>query len=425
MSTAIHIDDLWKEYRLGVIGHGTLMADLQSWWAQVRGKEDPNSLILRIKKQEKQIEGDRFWALRGIDLEVKQGEILGIIGMNGAGKSTLLKILSRVTAPTQGSIKVRGRIASLLEVGTGFHPELTGKENIFLNGAILGMSPREIKSKIDEIVNFAELKDFIDTPVKRYSSGMYVRLAFAVAAHLDPEIMIVDEVLAVGDIRFQKKCLGKMSDVVKDGRTVLFVSHNMATMKKICNNAIVLKNGEIVFRGTASDAVNDYMREQSSNLKPFKRWEEGSEPGDDSVKLTYFKIFGDDLLNPKSDFKQNEYITIETGLRLESDTHGFRVNFSFETMTSEIAFIASSQKITMKDFRNGEYRLSVVVPKDILNYTKYIVYINIDVPNKKVIVNHMQLANISIEEVEQDNELLIEKWPGAVAPKLEWKIGEL
>ena len=260
MSTAIRIENLWKEYRLGIIGRGTLTQDLQSWWARLRGREDPNSLIPLLRRQQKQIEGDRFWALRGVDLEVKQGEVLGIIGRNGAGKSTLLKILSRVTAPTRGNIKVKGRIASLLEVGTGFHPELTGRENIFMNGAILGMSKHEIMVKFDEIVDFSGVEEFIDTPVKRYSSGMYVRLAFAVAAHLEPEIMIVDEVLAVGDIQFQHKCLGKMDEVGREGRTILFVSHNMAAIEKLCKSALWIENGLIEAQGDKSEIIDCYVK---------------------------------------------------------------------------------------------------------------------------------------------------------------------
>jgi lipopolysaccharide transport system ATP-binding protein len=255
----IQIENLWKEYRLGVISHGTLSRDLQSWWARLRGKEDPNSKLQpMLAGQEKQIEGDHFWALRDINLEVKEGEILGIIGRNGAGKSTLLKLLSRITAPTKGQIKVKGRIASLLEVGTGFHPELTGRENIFMNGAILGMSKKEIKSKLDEIIDFSGIEQFIDTPVKRYSSGMYVRLAFAVAAHLEPEILIIDEVLAVGDADFQKKCLGKIGEVSKDGRTVLYVSHNMPSIAELCSNCITLRGGEIIFSGSAVAGTERY-----------------------------------------------------------------------------------------------------------------------------------------------------------------------
>lgn len=256
MSSVISIENVSKSYRLGVIGSGTLREDLQSWWHRMRGLPDPN---LRIDQMHKTVEGHTLWALQDVSLDIQQGEVLGIIGRNGAGKSTLLKVLSRVTAPTSGRIRVKGRIASLLEVGTGFHPELTGRENIFLNGAILGMTKAEVARKFDEIVAFSEIEAFIDTPVKRYSSGMYVRLAFAVAAHLDPEIMVVDEVLAVGDAAFQKKCLGKMGDVAKGGRTVLFVSHNMQAIAQITTSAIVLDKGTVAFRGSAPDAIVHYM----------------------------------------------------------------------------------------------------------------------------------------------------------------------
>jgi lipopolysaccharide transport system ATP-binding protein len=259
MSTVIKVENLSKRYRLGVINRDMLYKDLQSRWAKFRGKEDPNAPI--GFKHDKRLEhGDEFWALRNVDLEVKEGEILGIIGRNGAGKSTLLKILSQITAPTDGRIKVKGRIASLLEVGTGFHPELTGRENVFLNGAILGMTRKEVRSKFDEIVAFAEIDEFIDTPVKRYSSGMYVRLAFAVAAHLDPEILIVDEVLAVGDASFQHKCLGKMQQVSeRNGRTVVFVSHNMGAVRHLCDRTILISDGNKAFDGSTEAAIDKYI----------------------------------------------------------------------------------------------------------------------------------------------------------------------
>lgn len=256
MSSVVSIENVSKSYRLGVIGSGTLREDLQSWWHRKRGLPDPN---LRVDQAHLAVDGQTLWALRDISLEVEQGEVLGIIGRNGAGKSTLLKILSRVTAPTSGRIRVKGRVASLLEVGTGFHPELTGRENIFLNGAILGMTKAEVVKKFDEIVAFSEIEQFIDTPVKRYSSGMYVRLAFAVAAHLDPEILVVDEVLAVGDAAFQKKCIGKMGDVAKGGRTVLFVSHNMQAVSQITSRAIVLDKGMVSFGGRPQEAISHYM----------------------------------------------------------------------------------------------------------------------------------------------------------------------
>lgn len=255
----IRVENLTKEYRLGVINHGTLRQDLQSWWARSRGKEDPNSIILSGANSAKLSDHPHMLALNDVSFDVPEGEILGIIGRNGAGKSTLLKILSRVTAPTRGSVKIKGRVASLLEVGTGFHPELSGRENIYLNGAILGMTKKEIKSKYDEIVDFAEIEKFIDTPVKRYSSGMYVRLAFAVAAHLEPEILIVDEVLAVGDVAFQKKCLGKMGDVAKGGRTVLFVSHNMGAVGRLCAKALWLNSGKLEATGNSQEMIEQYL----------------------------------------------------------------------------------------------------------------------------------------------------------------------
>lgn len=261
---AVKIENLSKQYRLGVVGTKTLRGDLQRFWWNVTGKGDPTLKIGQENSLAK-TGGEYVWALKDIDLEIKKGEVLGIIGKNGAGKSTLLKILSRVTGPTTGSIKVNGRLASLLEVGTGFHPELTGKENIFLNGAILGMSKQEIKKKLDEIVEFAGVAKYLDTPVKRYSSGMYVRLAFAVAAHLESEILVVDEVLAVGDAEFQKKAIGKMQDVSKgEGRTVLFVSHNMASIQMLCNRSILLENGSVYFDGKTIDVVNKYLKINSS-----------------------------------------------------------------------------------------------------------------------------------------------------------------
>lgn len=256
----VKIEGLKKQYTLGTIGGTTLSRELQTWWAKKRGKEDPNSKI-----GSDQINmGEKFWALNGIDLEIRKGEAVGIIGHNGAGKSTLLKILSRVTAPTEGTVKMKGRISSMLEVGTGFHPELTGRENIYMNGAILGMSKKEIDAKLEEIIDFSECRQFIDTPVKRYSSGMYVKLAFAVAAHLDAEIMIMDEVLAVGDMKFQQKCLGRMGDAAEnEGKTVLYVSHNMATIRKLCSRCIVLHKGELVYDGDVEKAISYYMKQEA------------------------------------------------------------------------------------------------------------------------------------------------------------------
>ena len=254
--TVIEIDNLKKKYRLGAIGGGTLTADLQSWWARVRGKEDPNSKIGSNIYSKNEV----FMALKGINLEIYKGETVGIIGGNGAGKSTMLKILSRVTAPTEGTIKIQGRISSLLEVGTGFHGELTGRENIYLNGAILGMTKEEVDSKINDIIEFSECGQFIDTPVKRYSSGMFVKLAFSVAAHLDSEILIMDEVLAVGDMKFQEKCINKMRQLSKEeGRTILYVSHNMTTIRQLCDRCIVLHKGKVIYNGNVEKAISIYL----------------------------------------------------------------------------------------------------------------------------------------------------------------------
>lgn len=294
MSTVIQVENLSKSYRLGMIGGGTLRADVSRWLARLRGKSDPNLVI--GQEHHARLMGQEFWALQNVSFEVKQGEILGVIGRNGAGKSTLLKILSRVTAPTSGEVRVKGRIASLLEVGTGFHPELSGRENIYLNGAILGMSKAEIRRKFDEIVAFAEVQDFIDTPVKRYSSGMYVRLAFAVAAHLEPEILIVDEVLAVGDAEFQKKCLGKMGEVSREGRTVLFVSHQIASVTRLCQSALWLDGGEVREHGP-SDLVCSHYVANGSGAAARREWDaNGRAPGNEWVRLEYVEVLANGKL---------------------------------------------------------------------------------------------------------------------------------
>ncbi len=288
----IKAENLSKAYQIGQIGTGTLSRDLERFWTtRIRGKEDPFLRIGEANDRSKKGQSDIVWSLRDVNFEIRQGEAVGIIGKNGAGKSTLLKLLSRVTGPTTGEIKVRGRIASLLEVGTGFHPELSGRENIFLNGAILGMRKKEIARKLDEIIDFSGVERYIDTPVKRYSSGMYVRLAFAVAAHLESEILIVDEVLAVGDAEFQKKCLGKMGDISKgQGRTVLFVSHNMAAVQNLCSKGIVIKHGQIDYSGEVNPAIQNYLSESSVSIGQFNA--EGRK-GDGRVRIASARVHGD------------------------------------------------------------------------------------------------------------------------------------
>lgn len=291
---AIKVENISKQYRLGVVGTGTISHDLNRWWHKVRGLEDPYLKIGESNDRALKATSEYVWALRDVSFDVKQGEVLGIIGKNGAGKSTLLKILSRVTTPTLGTIKAKGRIASLLEVGTGFHPEMTGRENIFMNGSIMGMTKSEIKSKLDEIVDFAGVEKYIDTPVKRYSSGMIVRLGFAIAAHLNPEILVVDEVLAVGDAEFQNKAIGKMQDVARgEGRTVLFVSHNMGAVESLCSKAIILMNGGLYFNGSVKDAIDIYI-EKNLAIDGSKSIIEGVKKCHTDINLNSIKINNSD-----------------------------------------------------------------------------------------------------------------------------------
>jgi lipopolysaccharide transport system ATP-binding protein len=314
MRPVIRIENLAKQYRLGQVGTGTLSHDLNRWWHLVRGKEDPYLKIGDTNDRTRKGDSEYVWALKDVSFDVGQGEVLGIIGRNGAGKSTLLKLLSRTTAPTQGNIKIKGRVASLLEVGTGFHPELSGRENIYLNGAIMGMTKEEIRRKFDEIVEFAGVERYIETPVKRYSSGMYVRLAFAVAAHLDPEILIVDEVLAVGDQEFQQKCLGKMDDVSKkEGRTVLFVSHNMASIKTLCTRVISMRNGMLDFSGTPEETISRYL---TSNFDEVLEHDLEAIPNRRGTTRVIFSSFH--LENPAGD-------TVKTVLTGEDVTLVFRI----------------------------------------------------------------------------------------------------
>ena len=305
MATAIEFNHVGKQYRLGLVSTGTISHDLHRWWqTAILRREDPYLKIGSVNDRTLKADSDYVWALRDIDFRVEQGDVVGIIGKNGAGKSTLLKLLSKVTGPTVGSIRARGRIASLLEVGTGFHQEMTGRENIFMNGAILGMTKQEIAAKLDEIVDFSGCERYLDTPVKRYSSGMMVRLGFAVAAHLDPEILVVDEVLAVGDAEFQKKAIGKMQDVSKgEGRTVLFVSHNMASVKSLCKSGLLLENGMVKYRGGIQDTIDMYIGEGGSLENQYFD-DLSTAPGNDVIRIKSFEILPLD---------SSSQISIETG----------------------------------------------------------------------------------------------------------------
>lgn len=366
--TAIQVRNLSKKYRLGEVGTGSLSQDVERWWKmRILGQEDP---FLKIGGTSATGTAGTVYSLKDISFEIKQGEAVGIIGKNGAGKSTLLKLLSRVTAPTSGHIRLKGRVASMLEIGTGFHPELTGRENIYLNGAILGMSKREISRKLDEIIDFSGVDQYIDTPVKRYSSGMYVRLAFGVAAHLESEILIVDEVLAVGDAEFQRKCLGKMGDAkTNDGRTVLFVSHNMAAVTALCQRAVLLEKGEMVFDGPAREGVERYLQSNNPEVNQEKSWPPGEGPGDYRGRLSMVKV------SPARGnvFSLSAGITLE--FRVICHTPGLRINLAFEIITSD-QILVLQHGIALADGRvveQGNYEISVDIPGNMLNQGRYLI----------------------------------------------------
>jgi len=363
MAKVIKVENLSKAYQLGEIGTGTISRDLERFWAKMRGKEDPFLKIGEVNDQSKKSTSDIVWSLKDINFEVEQGDAVGIIGRNGAGKSTLLKILSRVTSPTTGSVKIKGRIASLLEVGTGFHPELSGKENIFLNGAILVMRKAEIKRKFDEIVDFSGVDRYIDTPVKRYSSGMYVRLAFAVAAHLESEILIVDEVLAVGDAEFQKKCLGKMRDVSgKEGRTVLFVSHNMDAVMRLCTHAILLKNGNIQGYDNTNNIVDTYLRSDFGTTA-VRRWEANSRPGNNIVKLLEVRAH-DAAGEIKDSFDIGEPVSITMKYEVLTAGHKLNAAVNFFNINGVNIFDShqTSDPLFTQNIAPGIYESTVNVP---------------------------------------------------------------
>lgn len=365
--TIIKVEQVSKEYRLGAIGGTTLRDDLQRLGAKLRGREDPT---MKIGGDSTHKYNEKFLALDDVSFEVKQGEALGIIGHNGAGKSTLLKLLSRVTAPTKGTISYNGRVASMLEVGTGFHPELTGRENVYMNGAILGMTKAEIDSKFNQIVEFAEMERFIDTPVKRYSSGMYVKLAFAVAAHLDSEILIMDEVLAVGDMKFQQKCLGKMGDASNnEGRTVLYVSHNMSTIRQLCTRCIVLDHGKIVYDGKVDEAINVYMsRETLGNVRDINLTEMRMPhlPKELIVKMTHFHLSNVE----QAWYKAGDKIRFELTVKAYQSVHDLRFRLELRYIDDTPVGVALCP--SLGDIKAGENRVfHMAFSSDLLTGGKY------------------------------------------------------
>jgi lipopolysaccharide transport system ATP-binding protein len=351
---ALKVENLSKQYRLGEVGTGTLSHDINRWWHKIRGKEDPYAIVGDTNDRSSIGNSEYVWALKDIDFEVKRGEILGIIGKNGAGKSTLLKILSKVTGPTTGSIKMNGRVASLLEVGTGMHPELTGRENIYLNGAILGMTKAEVKAKLDEIVDFSGCAKYVDTPVKRYSSGMMVRLGFAVAAHLEPEILIVDEVLAVGDAEFQKKAVGKMKDVSQGGgRTVLFVSHNMASVRNLCERGVLLKNGTVDFIGDIETTINNYI---ASNIS-FEKNKKGPYQFSRGNLSSDMLILGVELFDKNEERTDSFQVgdSFKLKIHLNETSHKYGIGFIIKDFLGDR--IASLSSIILGKEINENYKI--------------------------------------------------------------------
>jgi lipopolysaccharide transport system ATP-binding protein len=409
----ILVEDVYKRYRLGVTDRSMIADELSTFWSKLRGKGDPT---MRADAGDEQRVGEHFWSLRGVNFTVQRGDILGLIGHNGAGKSTLLKLLSRITPPTQGHIRMRGRVSSLLEVGTGFHPELTGRENIYLNGAIMGMRRAEIDAKLDGIIAFSGIEHHIDSPIKRYSVGMKIRLGFAVAAHLEPDIMIVDEVLAVGDAEFQRKCLGSMRDVANAGRTVIFVSHSMPSVQSLCTRAIWLHKGRIRMDGDTEPVIRDYLVESAAQTHE-RQWDAGDAPGTDEVRLSAVRITSK---SADGAFRTGEAITVEmdlinTGV-LDTDLN---IQLIVRTESDSIAFISDmTEAIGIGLWPTGANRVSCTIPPDLMNDGAYRFSLLFQRKgNRHFLVQ--DVLSIEIQEGPRRG-AWFQKWQGAVRPKLEW-----
>lgn len=414
---AIEAQNISKQYRLGEVGTGTISHDLNRLWAKMRGKEDPFLQIGETNDRSSTGGSDYVWSLKDVNFQIEQGDAVGIIGRNGAGKSTLLKLLSRVTKPTTGHFEVQGRIASLLEVGTGFNPEMTGRENIFLNGAILGMRRHEIKRRFDEIVDFAGVERYVDTPVKRYSSGMYVRLAFAVAAHLESEILIVDEVLAVGDAEFQKKCLGKMGDISSgQGRTVLFVSHNMTAVKELCNNGLLLSQGNLLYSGNVQETIYEYQKDSEKSTHFIHEGPLQDAMGNDKIKLLEFAV----------DPLRGKIIDIESGIKIKLRFHNFvadiNLDATFELKNYEEMTIFKTGALISQnnDSKIKEYCVEFEIPGNLLNagnyYFKLVFGKNQQIPLFVI----PSIVGFEVENVKLGTNLSIQ--PGVIRPTFDYQI---
>ncbi len=421
---AIKFENISKQYRLGKIGTGTLSHDLKRWWTvSVRRQEDPYLKIGAVNDRSMKADSEYVWALRDINLEVKQGEVLGIIGKNGAGKSTLLKLLSRVTTPTTGRILSKGRIASLLEVGTGFHPEMTGRENIYMNGSIMGMNKAEITRKFEEIVEFAGVEKYIDTPVKRFSSGMTVRLGFAIAAHLEPEILVVDEVLAVGDADFQKKATGKMQEVsANGGRTVLFVSHNMESVNRLCNKSLLLSNGLIDFIGQTPVVIDRYLNEDNRNSRQI--YESKNDESRSNVLLNRVVVFSSHGL---SFFSNEEELTIEIEYEVLVPDKNIRIVLSIVNSNGIEVFSASDYYVQKKYKRNGKYMARINLPPKVLVKGTYFVRLRADIPKDRLLLTPYDYISFTINDMtfEQIGNRTPAEPKGIVHIPLKWEIEEI
>jgi lipopolysaccharide transport system ATP-binding protein len=427
----IRVENLSKLYRLGQVSTGSIAHDVNRWWHHVRGKEDPYAKIGQVNDRSKKSGSDYAWALKDLSFEVNQGDTIGIIGRNGAGKSTLLKIISRVTAPTSGLIRTKGRIASLLEVGTGFHPELTGRENIYLNGAILGMRKHEITHKMDEIVDFSGCAAYLDTPVKRYSSGMTVRLAFAVASHLDAEILVIDEVLAVGDGEFQKRCLGKMNDVASAGRTILFVSHNMGLISSLCKRVVLLEEGGLAADTTSSDGVLAYYNRDKASAFKVDFESLGRAIAGNGATLVSGQIEnGDGNAIPEIDIRQP--FSIRMRYRLDRHITGAPYpNFHLTDSYGNYVF-ATSPKTDQKWGQVGTYDAVCHVPGNLMNNGTYFVGLALTYMDKGIHVAFYEKDALCVNVVDPIDQTLEQHRngysghiPGVVRPQLEWLVSKI
>ena len=423
MKPVVEVHNLSKLFHLGSIGATSLRDSMERVLGKKKAK--PKEDDARVSETRRGPVPNSFWGLKDVSFSVQPGEIVGIVGRNGAGKSTLLKILSRITEPTSGRAILRGRLASLLEVGTGFHPELTGRENIYLNGAILGMKRWEIAAKFDEIVEFSEVGQFLDTPVKRYSSGMFVRLAFAVAAHLEPEILFIDEVLAVGDTGFQKKCLGKMGDVAnRQGRTVFFVSHNMSAIRALCKDAILIDNGTVAYTGTPADVISRYLAatvpENASAEGDIDLRGHSQQPGCPDMRIQRIRTL-DHTGTPRTTFEAQHPIDVEITYRVHSSLRDLRFRIQLTTQEGELAFQSTDHNFQREIHEPGLFQTTCRIPGALLNRQMYALGVQSDIPGVRYLMHMTEFINFVVSGAGNQSSHFPEAWPGVVCPRMEWK----